>query len=181
MTALYPETYRVDLDILVPTGTKPAPRERVASSVTRALAPAIERIRTGCDLAQALDLPAPLPVDVNLRVIEGAEQDRTAALPIRATISGGGAQPMVEFDAVADALGDLLYETIQPLAAPADAMQAIGGSPDAEAAFDLQFGGEAAAWSISPGSTDRDRHAIFDTSSDGGDGGWGKGCHSWPW
>jgi hypothetical protein len=88
---------------------------------------------------------------------------------------------MVEFDAVADALGDLLYETIQPLAAPADAMQAIGGSPDAEAAFDLQFGGEAAAWSISPGSTDRDRHAIFDTSSDGGDGGWGKGCHSWPW
>jgi len=174
MTAVFAESFHVDLDILVPADLEPEPRERIASSVSRTLAPVIERISTGRDLAQVLDLPAPLPVEIQLQVVDGAIGDGSGVLPVRATLSGPPTQPMVQFDAVADALGDLLYETIQPLPAPADAVEAIGGSPDARVTFDVCFGDEAATGSTGPGS-------LSQGYCDAGYYSWAKGCSSWPW
>jgi hypothetical protein len=176
MTATQLDTFDVTLDVLVPSRLEPETRARLGDSVGHALEPALQRISTGSDIAEALGLPLAVPVHLRLRVVcdEAGERAATRDVPVRATVGGGPDLLHDRFDAVADVLGDLLYEALQPVAVPADAVAALGGVADGTERFDLCFG-EDEAMAVSRNG------AITDAYCEAGYFSWSKGCSSWPW
>jgi hypothetical protein len=176
MTATQLDTFDVTLEVLVPDWLKPEKRVRLGDSVGHALEPALRRISSGSDIADALGLPLAVPVDLRLRVVgdEAGERAATRDVPVRATVAGGPELLHVRFDAVADVLGDLLYEALQPVAVPSDVVEALGGEADGTERFDLCFG-EDEAMAVSRNG------AITDAYCEAGYYSWSKGCSSWPW
>jgi hypothetical protein len=176
MTATQLDTFDVTLDVLVPWELEPETRARLAESVGRALEPALMSIRSGNHVADALGLPVAVPVDLRLRVVTDAtaEGASTGDLPVRATVGGGPELLHDRFDAVADVLGDLLYEALQPIPVPADAVAALGGNADGTERFDLRFGDDE-AMAVSRNG------AMTDAYCEAGYYSWSKGCSSWPW
>jgi hypothetical protein len=164
------EAFEVTLDVLVPAGYGPDARQRLLGSLHDTLTPAMDRLGTGCELAESLGLPAAVPVRFHLGIAEDPQAEPAGdALPVRAAFSGGPELTEERFDTVADALGDLLYEAVHPLRAPAEA---LGGRPGATVPVELRFGADAARVT-GPGT-------IHQYYCDAGYYSWSKGCSSWP-
>lgn len=141
----------------------------------RALSPALDELRTGNALAEALALPASMPVRFRVRVLPRVNGDLNGGrIPLKANVVALPPLLTKMRPAVQDELGDQLFRALRRVEVPADVATALGFEGTTPVRFELELQEEKPQVDSVP-------VPVSQGCVPGSQFSWSKGCSSWPW
>lgn len=147
----------------------------LGAECARALSPALEELQSGMSLADALALPASVPVQFHVRVLPRANGSLDIdCIPLKASVVALPALLAKMRPAVADELSDQLFRALRRVYVPAEVAAALGFGGQKATQFELELEEEIPEVDSLPVPISQDCQPGTQYS-------WSKGCSSWPW